>query len=76
MSSLNNAEFKLNLLRSAKGSRLTCVARVLKAGSTLTVVESEVFCETAEASRLVSKATVTLAIVKPRSSAESAGSCH
>jgi uncharacterized protein (TIGR00369 family) len=60
------AEFKISLLRAAKGSRLTCIAKVLKAGSTLTVVESEVFCGTAEASRLVSKATVTLAIVNPR----------
>ncbi len=62
-----SAEFKINLLRPATGSQLTCTAKVLKAGSTLTVVESEVFCGSAEASRLVSKATVTLAIVKPRS---------
>jgi len=61
-----SAEFKINLLRSAKGSHLACVAKVLKAGSTLTVVESEVFCGTADESRLVSKATVTLAVVKPR----------
>jgi uncharacterized protein (TIGR00369 family) len=61
-----SAEFKINLLRSAKGSHLTCVAKVLKAGATLTVVESEVFCGTADESRLVSKATVTLAVVKPR----------
>jgi len=60
------AEFKINLLRSAKGSHLTCVAKVLKAGSSLTVVESEVFCGTADEPRLVSKATVTLAVVNPR----------
>jgi uncharacterized protein (TIGR00369 family) len=60
------AEFKVNLLRSAKGSHLSCVAKVLKAGSTLTVVESEVFCGTPDEPRLVSKATVTLAIVNPR----------
>lgn len=60
------AEFKINLLRSAKGSLLTCIARVLKPGATLTVVESEVFCGTAAALRLVSKATVTLAIVSAR----------
>lgn len=60
------AEFKINLLRSARGSHLTCVAKVLKAGSSLTVVESEVFCGTADESRLVSKATVTVAIVNPR----------
>jgi acyl-coenzyme A thioesterase PaaI-like protein len=61
-----SAEFKINLLRSAKGTRLACVAKVLKAGATLTVVESEVFCESAGESRLVSKATVTLAVVRPR----------
>jgi uncharacterized protein (TIGR00369 family) len=61
-----SAEFNINLLWSAKGSHLTCVAKVLKAGSTLTVVESEVFCGTADESRLVSKATVILAIVKHR----------
>jgi uncharacterized protein (TIGR00369 family) len=60
------AEFKINLLRSAKGSHLTCVAKVLKPGSSLTVVESEVFCGTADERRLVSKATVTLAVVNAR----------
>jgi acyl-coenzyme A thioesterase PaaI-like protein len=39
---------------------------VLKAGSTLTVVESEVYCGKAGDMRLVSKATVTLAIVSPK----------
>lgn len=57
------AEFKINLLRAAKGERLRCVARVLKPGSQLTVVESEVFCVREEASRLVSKATVSIAVV-------------
>jgi uncharacterized protein (TIGR00369 family) len=61
-----SAEFKINLLRAAKGSRLTCIAKVLKAGKSLTVVESEVFCGTPEEMRLVSKATVTLAVVTPR----------
>lgn len=61
-----SAEFRISLLRAAKGSHLTCVAKVLKAGSSLTVVESEVFCGTPDATRLVSKATVTLAVVGPR----------
>jgi uncharacterized protein (TIGR00369 family) len=60
------AEFKISLLRAAKGSHLTCVAKVLKAGNSLTVVESEVFCGTPGDTRLVSKATVTLAVVGPR----------
>ncbi len=61
-----SAEFKINLLRAAKGSQLTCSAKVLKPGSALTVVESEVYCGTADDLRLVSKATVTLAILTPR----------
>ncbi len=61
-----SAEFKINLLRAAKGERLICRARVLKAGAQLTVVESEVFCVTSSAERLVSKATVTLAVISPR----------
>jgi len=61
-----SAEFKINLLRPAKGERLVCRAKVLKAGSQLTVVESEVFCVAAGEERLVSKATVTLAVISPR----------
>ncbi len=60
------ADFSLKLLRSAKGTHLECIATVLKAGSSLTVVESEVYCGTADDMRLVSKATVTLAVVSPR----------
>lgn len=58
-----SVEFKINLLRTAKGSELRCRAKVLKAGRTLTVVESEVHCGTPDNLRLVSKATVTLAII-------------
>lgn len=56
-------EFKINLLRAAKGERLICRAKVLKLGSRFTVVESEVFCEQAGEEQLVSKATATLAVV-------------
>lgn len=61
-----SAEFKINLLRTAVGSELHCHAKVLKAGRMLTVVESEIFCGEPENLRLVSKATVTLAVVSPR----------
>lgn len=57
------AEFKINLLRAAKGEKLRCRSRVLKAGSRLTVVESEVYCEQEAASKLVSKATASIAVV-------------
>ncbi len=60
------AEFKINLLRAAKGERLICRSKVLKAGAQLTVAESEVFCVASGEERLVSKATVTLAVISPR----------
>ena len=68
--SVLSAEFKINLLRAAKGKQLSCIARVLKAGRTLTVVESEVYCGTQDEIRLVSKATVTLAIIGARHDSE------
>jgi uncharacterized protein (TIGR00369 family) len=64
------AEFKINLLRPARGPELRCVGRVLKPGRTLIVVESEVYggagAEALVAKALVAKATVTLAVVTPR----------
>lgn len=59
-------EFKINLLRAARGEHLRCKARVLKPGKTLSVVESEVYCYTGDVSSLVSKATVTLAVIERR----------
>lgn len=55
-------EFKINLLRPALADRLRCRAQVLRAGKTLVVVESEVFAEKDSEEKLVSKATVTLAV--------------
>ncbi len=60
------AEFKINLLRAAKGERLTCRAKVLKPGSRLIIVESEVQCEDEGTSKLVSKTTVSIAVVGVR----------
>jgi uncharacterized protein (TIGR00369 family) len=59
------AEFKINLLRPAKGERLICKSKVLKPGKQLTVVESEVFCVASEKEQLVSKAMATIAVVTP-----------
>ncbi len=56
-------EFKINLLRPALGERLTCIANVLKPGHRFSIVESEVFAHTDDTSKLVAKATVTLAHV-------------
>jgi uncharacterized protein (TIGR00369 family) len=61
-----SVEFKINMLRAAKGTELSCVAKVLKPGRTLTVVESEVYCRGEAGERLVSKATLTMAVVDVR----------
>lgn len=58
-----SVEFKINLLRAAKGERLVCRAKVLKPGRRFSVVESEVFCLTDDVEKLVSKMTATIAYV-------------
>ena len=57
-------EFKINLLRPAGGARLTCRSAVLKAGRTLSVVESDVFAYSSEQPVLAARATVTLAVLR------------
>jgi hypothetical protein len=57
------AHGEFNLLRAAKGDRLICRSSVLKSGKQLTVVESEIYCAGSETEKLVSKATVTIAVV-------------
>jgi uncharacterized protein (TIGR00369 family) len=61
------AEFKINLLRPAQGERLRGRAEVLRAGKTLTIVESAVYAHANNQEKLVAKAMVTLAVVKKRS---------
>jgi uncharacterized protein (TIGR00369 family) len=56
-------EFKINLLRAAKGEQLTCQANVLKPGSRLIVVESEIQCVNDGTAILVSKTTASMAVV-------------
>jgi uncharacterized protein (TIGR00369 family) len=60
------AEFKINLLRPARCDILVCRAKVLKAGATLTVAESEVYCGNDGKKLLTAKAMITLAVVTPR----------
>lgn len=58
------AEFKINLLKAAKGERLLCKSQVLKPGRMLSVVESEVFIQSGtDTPLMVAKATVTLAVI-------------
>jgi uncharacterized protein (TIGR00369 family) len=69
-----SVEFKINLLRPARGERLNCRAKVLRAGRQVTVAESEVYAAASRPDgpgvgadeKLVSKATVTLAVVPAR----------
>jgi len=46
-----SVEFKVNLLRPAKGERFIAVANVLKPGRTLTVVRADVFSMNEESER-------------------------
>jgi uncharacterized protein (TIGR00369 family) len=57
-------EYKINLLRGARGDRLSCRAEVLKRGSTLTVVESQVYAESAGRRELVAKLNATMAVLR------------
>ena len=59
-------EYKINLLRGAKGERLHCRAEVLKRGQMLTVVESQVYAGAEGKRELVAKLTATVAILRPR----------
>jgi uncharacterized protein (TIGR00369 family) len=61
-----SAEFKINLLRGARGERLHCRAEVLKPGQTLSVVEAEVFAERGAKREMVAKLNATMAVVRPR----------
>ncbi|HEY0094216.1 MAG TPA: PaaI family thioesterase [Archangium sp.] len=58
--------FTMNLLQVAVGEELRCRATVLKAGRTLSIVESEVYAVARGEKKLVSKATVTLAVLARR----------
>ena len=62
-----SVEFKINLLRAARGPKLWCRAQVLKAGRRISVVESEVFSTSDADTKLVAKATVTLAVLQKAS---------
>ena len=60
-------EFKINLLRPARGPDLVCRASILRAGRSVIVAESEVYDRAEDGvEKLTAKATVTLAAVKRR----------
>lgn len=57
------ADFKISLLRPVYGKELNCVARVIKPGRGLIVVESDLFADQ-QRERLLARASVTLAVVR------------
>jgi len=59
-------EFKINFLGPAVGDRIIARAKVVKAGRTLTLAQTEVFAESAGNSKLVAFLTATLMAVEGR----------
>src|SRR6266545_218057 len=57
-------EFKINLLAPAAGERVLARGRVIKAGRTLTLAQTEVFSQTAGQEKLVALLTATLMTVE------------
>lgn len=58
------AEFKVNLLRAAKGEKLVCEAWVLKPGRQIMFTEAEVYAVTGTERQLVVKTSGTMAVTK------------
>ena len=56
-------EFKINFLRPASARKLICRGKVLRAGKTVIVAESEVFAINDSESKLIAKLTETLAVL-------------
>jgi uncharacterized protein (TIGR00369 family) len=55
-----SVEFKVNMLRPARGERFIADARVIKAGKTLTVVRGDVYAQTGDESKLVATMLATM----------------
>ena len=59
-------EFKINLLSPANGERIRARGRVVRAGRTLTVAQTEVVALAAEEEKLVALLTATLMAIEDR----------
>jgi uncharacterized protein (TIGR00369 family) len=59
-------EFKISLFRPAHGELLKCRSKVLKPGKSVIFTESEIFSVLNHQETLVSKTSVTLAVLKQR----------
>ena len=60
------AEFKINLVAPAAGDRLVARGKVVKAGRTLTLAQTEVFAEIEGKERLIALLTATLMAIEDR----------
>ena len=61
-----SVEFKINLLSPAIGDRIVARGRVVMAGRTSTVAQSEVFADSGGAEKLIAILTATLMTVEAR----------
>lgn len=59
-------EFKINFLAPAAGERIVARARIVKAGRTLTVAQSEVFAENGGHEKLIALLTATIMTIENR----------
>jgi uncharacterized protein (TIGR00369 family) len=59
-------EFKINLLAPARGERLIARGKVVKAGRTLTLAQTEVFAENEGKEQLIALLTATLMAIEGR----------
>jgi uncharacterized protein (TIGR00369 family) len=59
-------EYKINLLRPAKGNRLIARARVVRSGKTLTVCAGDAFAETDGAETVIATMLATVMAVEQR----------
>jgi uncharacterized protein (TIGR00369 family) len=61
-----STEYKINLLAPAVGDRIVARGRVVKAGRTLTVAQTEVFAESDGEEKLIALLTATMMTVQGR----------
>ena len=59
-------EFKINLVAPAVGDRMIARGRVVKAGRTLTLTQSEVFAESGGQKKLIALLTATMMTIEGR----------
>jgi uncharacterized protein (TIGR00369 family) len=59
-------EFKINLVAPAAGDRIIARGRVVKAGRTLTLAQTEVFAEAGGERKLIALLTATMMTVADR----------